>query len=160
MIISLLNMMTRRMHLRVVFFIEREILYCLHDITLANMYDCLDIINQALMLYLCRLLDSLPYFYRVLINFCSQFSCCLYLHVGLCNVPLKNKKHCFVTMQQDFVLVRVKILGWNRMLSHICSIYDTETVLNQYRLIQGLRGIYLRLSSNRHFAFFLLRTYT
>ena len=70
-IISGLYMLARRMNLRIVFFIERKILNSLHNIALTKMNHSFDVIHESLMLYLCRLIDSLLDLDGVLIDLSS-----------------------------------------------------------------------------------------
>ena len=55
--------------------------------------------------------------------------------MSLSNISLKNKKHGLIAMKQDLVLMRVVVLGRDSMLSHVGSIDDTKTVLDQDRFV-------------------------
>ena len=134
-IISGLYMLAWRMNLRIVFFIEWKILNGLHNIALTKMNHSFDVIHESLMLYLCRLIDSLLDLDRVLIDLSSQLSCDLYLDVSVSDVVLQDKEHGFVGLQQDAILMHVHILGWDRVLPDIGRIDDAETVLDQDGLV-------------------------
>lgn len=56
------------MHLRIIFLVEGEVLNCLHDIPLAQVNHGLNIVDQALMLYQSRILNSLLDLDRILAN--------------------------------------------------------------------------------------------
>jgi hypothetical protein len=118
-IISCLYMLTRRMNFRIILFIKREILDSFHNIALPEMNHSFDVINQPLMLYLCRLVYSLLDFNRVLIDFRTQLSSHLNLYVSLCDIILQNQEHCFIRLKQYAVLVHVHVLWRHRMLPDI-----------------------------------------
>jgi len=65
-LISLFDVVTRGMHLRIIFLVEREVLNRLHDVPLAQVNHGLDVVDQALMLYQSCILNSLLDLDRVL----------------------------------------------------------------------------------------------
>ena len=58
-LISLFDVVTRGMHLRIIFLVEREVLNRLHDVPLAQVNHGLYVVDQALMLNQSCILNSL-----------------------------------------------------------------------------------------------------
>jgi hypothetical protein len=108
--ICLFDMMARGMNLRVVFFIEREVLNSFHDISLSHVYHSFNIIDKSLMLNLGSILDTLLNLHWILVDLGSQLSCYFDFNVCLGDIILENQKHCLVAMQQNLVFMRVEIL--------------------------------------------------
>ena len=135
--ICMLVVIARWVHFRIVFFVKREILNRLHHIALSKMNDCLDIVNQALMLDLSWLIDTLLNLDRILVDLCSQFICYLYFLMSLGDVVLENQEHRFVTLQEYLILMDVHISGWHCMLSYVSSIDYTEGIFGKNSLIQS-----------------------
>ena len=88
--IGMLRMVARGVHLWVVLLIEREVLYRLHDVALAKMNQSLNVVDEALVLDLCGLIDSLFDLHWVLIDLRSQFGRHLDLLMSLCNIVLQD----------------------------------------------------------------------
>jgi hypothetical protein len=97
-------------HLGVVFLIEGQILNGLHDISLAHVYHGLDVVDEALVLYLCGILDSLFDLDWVLVYLGPQFRRHLDLHMRLGNVVLQDQEHRLVAMKKYLVLMRIEVL--------------------------------------------------
>ena len=87
------------------------------------------VINQPLMLYLCRLINSLFDFNGILINFSTQFRSHLNLYVSLSDIILENQEHRFIGLKQYAVLVHVHILRGDCMLADVRGIDDAEAIL-------------------------------
>lgn len=66
--ISLLDVVARGMHLRIILLVKREVLNRLHDVALAQVNHGLYVVDQALMLNQSSILDSLLDLYWVLID--------------------------------------------------------------------------------------------
>ena len=58
-LITLLYVVARGMNLRIILLVEREVLNRLHDVPLAQVNHCLNVVDQALMLYQSSILNSL-----------------------------------------------------------------------------------------------------
>jgi hypothetical protein len=58
-LISLFDVVARGMHLRIILLIEREVLNCLHDVTLAQVNHGLYVVDEALVLNQSSVLNSL-----------------------------------------------------------------------------------------------------
>jgi len=93
------------------------------------MYHCLDVIHQPLMLNLSRILHALLYLHWISVDLGSELSCDLDFDMSLSNVILHDEEHGFVALQQDLVLMSVKVLGRNCVPAHISGIDDTEGIL-------------------------------
>ena len=88
-----------------------------------------NVINQPLMLYLCRLIYSLLDFHRILINLSPQFRCHFNLYMSLSDIILEYQEHRFIGLKQYAVLVHVHILRGDCMLADVRGINDAETIL-------------------------------
>ena len=140
-LISWFNMVTRWMNFRVIFLIKRKVLNWSHDIALSHVNHGFDVVYEALMLNLCSILDTLLDFNWILIDLCTKICCNFDLNVCLGDVILENQEHGLVALKQYFVLMRVEIFRWYRVLAHVCSVDDAEAVLDQNSLVQGLHRI-------------------
>lgn len=58
-LISLFDVVARGMHLRIILLVEREVLNCLHDVPLAQVYHGFYVVDEALMLNQSSVLNSL-----------------------------------------------------------------------------------------------------
>lgn len=154
MLIILLYVMTRGMYLWIIFFIKRKVLNRLHNVPLSHVNHCLDVINETLMLNLGRILYSLLYFDRILIDLGSKLGSHLDLNMRLSDIVLHYQKHCFVALQKNLIFMRVEILWRDCMFSHISSVDNAKTILNQYCLIECLNWINVR-SATTNLAFLL-----
>jgi hypothetical protein len=79
--------------------------------------------------------------------------------VSLGYVILENQEHRLVALKENFVLMRVEVLGGHSVLAHVGSIDNAETVLDQDGLVQGVERVDIRLRL-RLLALLLLRTNT
>jgi hypothetical protein len=79
--------------------------------------------------------------------------------VSLGDVILENQEHSLVALKENFVLMRVKVLGGHCVLAHVGRIDNAETVLDQDGLVQGVERVDVRLRL-RLLALLLLRTNT
>ena len=70
-VISMLLVKARWMDLRIVFFVEGEVLHCLHNISLAEVDHGFDIVDEALVLDLRRVIHRGFDLYRILVNLSS-----------------------------------------------------------------------------------------
>ena len=89
-LICMLDMVTRRVHLWVVFFIKGEVLDCFHNVSLSQMYHSFDIIHKTLMLSHGWVMYDLFNFNWILIDLGSQFCCNFNFLMSLRNIILKD----------------------------------------------------------------------
>lgn len=67
-LVSVLRVEARGVNLGVILLIEGEVIDCLQYVSLAQMNQCLDVVNKSLVLDACRLLDLLFDFDGVLVD--------------------------------------------------------------------------------------------
>ena len=79
--------------------------------------------------------------------------------MSLSDVILENQEHGLVALKENFVLMRIEVLGGNSVLAHVGRIDNAETVLDQDGLVQGVERIDIRLRL-RLLTLLLLRTNT
>jgi hypothetical protein len=79
--------------------------------------------------------------------------------VSLGDVILENQEHRLVALKENFVLMRVEVLGGHSVLAHVGRIDNAETVLDQDGLVQGVERVDVRLRLHL-LALLLLRTNT
>ena len=72
---------------------------------------------------------------------------------------MENQEHCLVALKENFVLMRIEVLGGNSVLAHVGCIDNAETVLDQDGLVQSFERVDVRLWL-RLLALLLLRTNT
>jgi len=101
----------------------------------------LDVIDEALVLNLCRLIYVWFNLNWILVNFCAKLCSNLYLLMSLSNIILENKEHCLVWLKKNAILMNIHIFRWNGMLTYIRCINDAETILGQDSLIKKLAKI-------------------
>lgn len=98
-----------RVHLGIVFLIERQVLDRLHYVMLPKVYESLDVVDEALVLNLRALTDVLLDFDGILIELGSQLASDLDLLVCESDVVLEDVEHGLVALQKDAVLMDVHV---------------------------------------------------
>jgi hypothetical protein len=144
-LISLFDVVARGMYLRIVLLIEREVLNRLHYVPLPHVNHGLNVVDEALMLNQSCILNSLLDLNWVLTDLSPQLCGHFDLNVSLGDVILENQEHCLVTLKENFVLMRIEVLGGHSVLAHVCRIDNAETVLDQDGLIQSVERVDIRL---------------
>ena len=79
--------------------------------------------------------------------------------MSLGDVILENQEHCLVALKENFVLMRIEVLGGHSVLAHVGRIDNAETVLDQDGLVQSVERVNIGLRL-RLLALLLLRTNT
>lgn len=79
--------------------------------------------------------------------------------MSLGDIILENQEHCLVALKENFVLMRIEVLGGDSVLAHVGRIDNAETILDQDGLIQSVERVDVRLWL-RLLALLLLRTNT
>ena len=77
--------------------------------------------------------------------------------MSLGDVILENQEHCLVALKENFVLMRIEVLGGHSVLAHVGRIYNAEAVLDQDGLVQSVERVYIGLRLSL-LALLLLRT--
>lgn len=137
-VVRQLAMVAAGVNLGVVFLIEGQILDRLHDVVLSQVNEGLDVVHKTLVLDLSALANVLLDFDGVLIELGSQLASHLYLLMCESDVVLQDVEHGLVALEQNPVLMDVHVARRECVRANVRCIDDTEAVLDEDFLIQGL----------------------